>query len=346
MRLGQDEEAIKRADEALAIAEPRRLDRIVADAFVNKGSALGGMGRMTESVVLTRAAVELAARTGDTSLELRARNNHATMLSADDNTASQEALREALELATRVGNQQMAQWLAGTFAYGCIYEGTDWDAGLAVLDGALERSRSDADRARLLWLREVIMTWRGEDTSAIDAERRIVFESVSDPDFEAWSHMLPALEAMLAGRPGDAIAGYRRAIPLAVQQVSDARVGLIRASHWALDLEAARDGLREAEAETFGGRYIDAERALGRAGVAALEGRKEDALAAFRESVEHSRLQRGGFDAAMAQLSALILLPDEPTIASWADEARACFEAVKSPPLLARVDEAAAARVA
>jgi class 3 adenylate cyclase/tetratricopeptide (TPR) repeat protein len=345
MRLGQDEQAIRRADEALAIAEPRRLDRIVADAFVNKGAALQGMGRIREPVVLTRAAVELAAQAGDTALELRARNNYAAGLMADDTLGAIEATREALELASRVGNQQMNQWIAGTFALACIYAGTEWDAALAVLDATLERSRSDADRAHLMWIREIIMTWRGEDTSALDVERRAVTESVSDPDFEAWSHTLPAIKAMLEGRPGEAIVGFRTAIPVAVQQVSDARVGLIRAAHWARDLEAAREGLREAEAETFRGRFIDAERALGRAGVAALERRRDDALAAFRESVEHSQAQGSGFDAALAQLSALILLPDEPAIAGWAVEARQRFETVKSPPLLARLDEAIAARV-
>jgi hypothetical protein len=137
-------------------------------------------------------------------------------------------------------------------------------------------------------------------TSALDVE--LGPRSVSDPDFEAWSHALPALEAMLAGRPGEAIAGYRRAIPLAVQQVSDARVGLIRAAHWARDLEAAREGLREAEAETYGGRYIDAERALGRAGVA--PGGPEGTMH-WPRSASHRALTRPGQQVRLrSQLSA------------------------------------------
>jgi hypothetical protein len=46
---------------------------------------------------------------------------------------------------------------------------------------------------------------------------------------------------------------------------------------------------------------------------------------------------------ALALLDALTLLPGEPAI-SWAEEARERFEGVKSPPLLARPDEAVAAR--
>jgi class 3 adenylate cyclase/tetratricopeptide (TPR) repeat protein len=345
MRLGQNEQAVRRSDEALAIADPRRLHRIVAEALVNKGAALGGMGRLREPILLTGAAIEIAAEAGETSLELRARNNHAAMLSGEDVAAAQAVLREALDLATRVGTEQMAQWLSGTFAYQSVFEGTDWDTALVTLDAALGRSRSEADRGRLLQVREILMTWRGEDISALEAERRTLAEHVSDPDVQAWSFMLPALGAMLAGHPHEAIDGFRKAIPLAVQQVSDARLGLIRAAHWARDAEVAREGLREAEAETYSGRYIEAERALARAGIAALEGRVADALADYRTSIDHSQRHGSRFDVALTQLSALILIPEELSIAAWAGEARRRFEIVKSPPLLARLDEAVAARV-
>jgi hypothetical protein len=280
------------------------------------------------------------------SLELRARNNHAAVLGSEDALASLEVLWEAHDLANRVGNQQMLLWIAGTYAYGSVYVGRDWDTALAVLDSALERSRSRADRARLLALRILIMTWRGQDVARPLAEWESLREAVSDPDVEAWSHNFPAMQAQLEGHPEAAIAGFRRAIPLAVQQISDARLGLIRAAHWARDLEAAREGEREARAENYGGRFVEAEQTLAQAGVAALEGRRDDALASYRASIELSRLQNADFDLAMTQLSALILLPDEPSIAGWADEARERFEIVKSPPLLARLDEALAARVA
>lgn len=65
----------------------------------------------------------------------------------------------------------------------------------------------------------------------------------------------------------------------------------------------------------------------------------------MREAVETNTLGGYLFDAALAQLSALYLLPDEPSIAGWADEARARFETVKAPPLLARLEEAVATRV-
>ena len=56
MRLAQWERAMARADEALAIAEPLRLDHVIAESFVNKGSALSGLGRVREPALLIGAA--------------------------------------------------------------------------------------------------------------------------------------------------------------------------------------------------------------------------------------------------------------------------------------------------
>ena len=98
------------------------------------------------------------------------------------------------------------------------------------------------------------------------------------------------------------------------------------------------------EATPFLGRFSEATLALARAGVAALEGRSAEALAGFRSAVEDCTRAGSGLMAALAKLDALFLLPAEPAIADWADEAREAFEAVRSPALLARLDEAVAAQ--
>ena len=117
MRLAQWERAVARADEALAIAEPERLDHVIAEAFVNKGSALSGLGRIREPHVLMESAIDLAAQTGEHSLELRARNNLASLLFLEDLPLAIVNAREAYDLATRFGIRQMARWLAGTILY-------------------------------------------------------------------------------------------------------------------------------------------------------------------------------------------------------------------------------------
>jgi hypothetical protein len=279
-------------------------------------------------------------------LELRARNNQAAMLSGEDGPRSSAILREALELATRMGINQMTQWLTGTYVMSVVWDTPQWDEALAVLDAALDGPTSRADRARLLGIRMIIMVYRGEDIAATLAEWDELPESLSDPDIDAWSHLLPAVARLFGDRPQDAVPGIRAALAVSVQQATDARLALMRAAQWAGDIELAREALGLSEAAADLGRYMDAERALGRAGVAALEGRQGEALAAFRECIDVTRRWGCGLELALSQLCAIALLPDEDSIASSADEARAFFEQARMTPLLQRLDEAVAARVA
>jgi hypothetical protein len=192
----------------------------------------------------------------------------------------------------------------------------------------------------------IIMVYRGEDIAATLAEWDELPESLSDPDIDAWSHLLPAVARLFGDRPQDAVPGIRAALAVSVQQATDARLALMRAAQWAGDIELAREALGLSEAAADLGRYMDAERALGRAGVAALEGRQGEALAAFRECIDVTRRWGCGLELALSQLCAIALPPDEDSIASSADEARAFFEQARMTPLLQRLDEAVAARVA
>ena len=53
-------ESVEAADRALAIAERLNLDPVVAEAFVNKGSALDQLGRRREAIALDEAALDMA----------------------------------------------------------------------------------------------------------------------------------------------------------------------------------------------------------------------------------------------------------------------------------------------
>jgi class 3 adenylate cyclase/predicted ATPase len=346
MRLGNAPDAIARADEALAIAEPRRLRRVIAEAFVNKGAALGQLQRLQEPLVLLAAAIELASETGDIALELRARNNYASTLFSDDLEQSLAVANEAYELSNRLGVRQMAQWIIGAVTYGELHAGTDWDAALLRLDAELEVTNSDADRARLLAIRESILSWRGTSDPVSGPEYRALTDAhaFADPDAEAWALTIPATVELVHGRPGEAIESFRRAIAMFAQGGSEARFQFALAAHWLRDPEAARAAVREAEQEEYAGGIVDGIQQLARAGWAALDGRQAEALGAFRTSVEAFTRIGANFLAALVQLDAMLLLPEERSIDGWADEARERFEIVKSPPLLERLDEALAAR--
>ncbi len=346
MRLSEPDLAIARADEALAIAEPRRLTRIIAEAFINKGTSLSSKGRLREPVVLMEAAIELAHQVGDVALELRARNNLGAVQADEDATAALAVAREAYELSVRLGVGQMTQWLIGAISQGAFYEALDWDTAMADLEAAFRDARSDADRARLLSITEHYMVWRGEDVEAVSAERARLARSMTDPDVEFWEWITPALVSLLAGRPAEAVAPARAAVAVGGQNTLDARTALLLAGHWARDLAVAREGLSGMDEEQYSGNGVEGVRLLAEAGVAALEGETDEAVARFSGAIE--KFTRGGspMHVALTQLDALTLLPDEPSVAGWAEAARERFETVKSPPLLKLLDAAIAERVA
>jgi len=344
MRLGEFDASVATADAALAIAEPRRLLRITAEAFVNKAASLGGLGRLKEPVVLMTAAVELAHEAGDVALELRARNNLAAVQGTENGTAALEVSREAYELATRLGVRQMSTWLAGAIGLGAYYEGLDWDAAIESMEAEIAGSLSDIDRRRLLLTVRIFLVARGQDTSAIDADLAGLNSASDDPEFMLWSAAMRGQAALVAGRAEEAIPIYREASRITSQNTIEARVGLVIASHLARDLEVAREALAEMDNEVYSGNYVEGVKSLAEAGVAALEGREADALAGYRAAIE--RLDRNGARVyrAFVQLDALWLLPDERSIDAWEDEVRERFEVVKSPPLLERLDEVVYAR--
>jgi len=344
MRLGQAEQAVARADEALAIAEPRHLGRIVAEAFVNKGAALGSLQRIKEPVVLVTAAIEMAHELGDVALELRARNNLGAVYGNEDGSAAIRTAREAYDLATRLGVRQMATWIAGAIGWGSTYEGLDWDASLAMLDNEIESALADADRGRLIAVREIIMAWRGEASPELTAERRQLLADISDPDVELWDKLPPADRALVLGHYDEATRLFATASRLQGQNTTDARFGYLLAAHYARDLEAARRARESMADETFAGTFVDAMRLLADAGVAALEDRRAEALAAYRTALAKLDATGSPFSVAQVQLDALITLPAEPSIDGWVAEARERFEIVKSVPLLERLDETVAIR--
>jgi class 3 adenylate cyclase/tetratricopeptide (TPR) repeat protein len=344
MRIGEPDLAVARADEALAIAEPLRLTRIVAEAFINKGAALAYAGRLREPWVLLGAAIELSQEAGDIALELRARNNLAATLGAEDGIESMRVAREAYDLSVRYGIGQMSQWIVGAVAWGALFEGEGWDPTLQQLDSELERSRSAADRGRLLAIREMFMVYRGEDVKAVRTERLRLDSATSDPDVETWKLLMPAAEALFGGDAPTAVSRYREALPLTSQNSIDVRLGLIFAAHLARDLGASREALQAMREERVQGIFVDGAIHLAEAGIAALEGRSTEARDGYDQTIDLWRRNGAHLFVALAQLDALHLLPGERDLEGWAAEARARFEGVEAPPLLALLDAVMAAR--
>ncbi len=115
-----------------------------------------------------------------------------------------------------------------------------------------------------------------------------------------------------------------------------------RAAVWGRDLRRVREISERSQRVPWHGPLPEAHRRAEAAALAALEGRRAEALAAFRESRASLQGMERWFAAARASLEAIILLPDDPEVRSWADDARATFESLRARPYLDRLDEALA----
>jgi hypothetical protein len=189
------------------------------------------------------------------------------------------------------------------------------------------------------------MEWRGEDTSGIAAEIHRLARAVSDPDADSWPFYFSGLRALLDGQTEQAISAIRRALTFDSQSIADYQFGLALSAHLARDADVAREALDGIQGVTIVGYFVDGIAALAGGGLAALEGRRHDAITGFREAIHAFDRSGNRFYVALTRLDALRLMPDEPTIAEWADEARQRFVILKVPPLIRLLDEATTARV-
>ena len=116
-----------------------------------------------------------------------------------------------------------------------------------------------------------------------------------------------------------------------------------RAAMWDGDLERARAVAERAGRLPDTGAPMRLLRTGLAAGIAALEGRRAEAIGAYRAVVGEA-LERGdGFEAANDALTAVVLLgTEEPSLRALADEARRLFGRVGARSYLARLDAAIA----
>ncbi|MGQ0608907.1 MAG: AAA family ATPase [Chloroflexota bacterium] len=340
MRTANTDRAIEVADRALAIGERLNLDAVVAEALVNKGSALNILGRRRESIALQAAALEMAQQLGDRSFEMRVRNNLASAISDDDPARATRLLVDAMDLARQIGDRGMFNWLAGTAAVGIYLEGRDWDAHAVITGEALETATLRHDRLRLRILHGLHETARGQNLDDLRSEvTELVADSTELDDLFALQ-MTIGDTALVAG---DLETAYRSAVQASELQTQNPEVPLglaMRSAIWALDLEHARPVAARIAEVPLTGAYGQALRLHASAAVAALEGRAAEALAGFRDARARLARLEQHFDLACWVIDAAVLLPDEPEVRAWAAEARLLLEELRAQPYLDRLDAA------
>ena len=115
----------------------------------------------------------------------------------------------------------------------------------------------------------------------------------------------------------------------------------MRAALWGGDIATAREIADRLEALPSPASNTSAARVAARAGIAALEGRPDEALEGYRDALSRHRAMGRAFEVACTDLDLVVLIRgNEPATREAATEARAIFERVGARPYLERLEAA------
>ena len=338
MRSGRPERSVEVADRALELAERRRLDRVTTEALNNKGSSLKRLGRREEGIALVQAAVDLARARGFVAAEIRARANLAVLMD-DHPRRAWEAGAAALALARRLGDRSLSFWAASNMLDWTFLIAEGWEQALAEAGRDLADARARGIASPLAEIRSLsaqaqMRAARGESTDAALDRLEALAERTSDPFGIAAVHFLRGDRALLAGRYAEAC----REILAASVAPANGEVFLAcatRAALWGRDVAMARGCVDRLDALPASAPVTTNDRIAARAGIAALEGRRADALSGYRDALARYRAQGRDLDLARTSLDCVMLArPDGPEARAAAAEARAVFDRVRARPYL------------
>lgn len=283
--MGDDAEALAWAERALAAAERLGLASVATDLLVTRGTSRIALGQSTTGLADLRAAIDQARDAGALRTELRARNNEAWALLADDPRASLETARRGVELATTMGLGDIAVPLADIACTAAVETG-DWSWALDTIAELRQRGIADAFDVVFAATAAIIGILRGEPEAGASLDGIEPLPADADEQVVAAVRHARAWEALLAGdldRAADlarqATEGYAGADP-AYQRALAARAAL-----WANDQAAAEASLATLDVPDRWGRATEATVMTVRAGLFALRG-EADAPDRYRTARE------------------------------------------------------------
>ena len=350
---GRLDDAAKRLEEALELAEGLHLPAVFAEALNSKSLGLSSRGRFEESTLLLRHALAVALQHDLGAASLRAYNNLCALYDVTSRHEEElEMAREGVELARRLGDRRMelqllACHISPLFMLGCWDEALERVAELMATDELM-----GAALAIELSTTVPLCVERGEQ-DALDRFLGLLAEQEHESVESAFMRLARARALRGQGRHSEAVALVREAEsgPVELNEKVEALVETLEN----LTALGERAGLSARLAEASAWRpgeitpYLRAQLSRFAARDAAWRGESEAADNAFRKAASAFRELGMPFYTAVAELEYGEWLVTEgrveeaePLLAT----ARDSFAALKARPWLERLDAASPTTVA
>jgi class 3 adenylate cyclase/tetratricopeptide (TPR) repeat protein len=338
MLLGQSgDDVVRICDETLPIAERLELVRETLELIVTRGPALASVGRIREGIVSLIGAVEAAASYQLPEVELRGRVNLSYAAAGEDPQLAYRVAREGQELVGRLGMPGWGYYMISNAVELGILLG-EWDWALPELEDLVSSiENTQVARLRLAEIRAL----RGADQEAELEALSADASKVTEVQVPVTVLGVRGLVALSRGEPDRALEFAQTAYGMAVAPDSNDTHTAVRAAAWLGDRAGITDALRIVE--RFPGRVGTALHREAGASLAALAGRRGEALAGFADALRRWRDLGLVYEAALCTTSMVKLLgPSDPETRAAADDARTVLQRLEARPLLAELDAALA----
>ena len=340
---GEPVMALPVVEQALVRAEASAQLESIAELLVSRAWAVIEAGRPREALALMRGVVPFCDEHGFLNARMRCAMNLSSFGAVDDPGRAMADAAAGLAIARR---RRIAGWagaLAGNWAEGAFRMG-DWDAILALVADLDGEGLLPIDESANIFLGVyLVRAYRGSIGEATAALERVMGAQMDDVQVARGYH---DAFAHLRFAAGDYDGMRQHATELAHDHAMFPfdKIPSARASLWLRDASGMREALGERGVSV--GRATDLLFDVIWAGLAALEGRVEDARAAYLGAEAGLRDRGIRFELGLAMLEHAVFLAADASAGAAAEEARAIFEELGATTLLARLPAGATSAVA
>ena len=280
----------------------------IARALMRRASGLWRNDRAREAMIVLRGTHELAMANGLVDVHRASRTQLTFYEQFDDPVAGLAMAREGLELAARQGSALYGFQMVGNGVVCAIRTG-DWDWADALLVDWLSNDITGQFYLELFVDRAILTALRGADPSADIAEAERLLPGISDTQFTSYVHWARAWSFALcrAARRRRSLGEHRGRRDEAISARWPRP--LLPAPHSGratLRPRPSRD--RRMDTSVYRGQAVALDLATIRAGIAALEGRRADAVAGYRDVLRGWRAAGLPFDEALASVDMATVL--------------------------------------